>query len=250
MPQPIQLRRSTVDASTPATLLPGEPAVTISATNTRMWLGDGTSPRLVLSTNPVVDNPRFTAAYLRLAGGTVTGPITFANAPTDGHHLVNRDYVDQQVAAMQLFMGAWDVATNTPNLTTVSATAGQYWIASTGGLAPAGMPGLAGTQINPGDMVVWNGATSLFERIPGGGMTQAEGDARFVQLGGSIMNGALILYAAPTGASPPNQAATKGFVEGAVEHLLSTVHVDGTSIDGDGRSTDPLHVIHIDGGTF
>jgi hypothetical protein len=249
MPQPLQLRRTTSATTTPnsqsgaAVLAAGEPAVALATTVTKLWVGDGTANRLLLSTDPT-DNPIMLAAFLPLAGGTITGAIVWTGPPTLDTHLVNKEYVDDLVAGLQVFSGAWDVAANDPDLTVVTPVNGQYWIASTGGLAPAGVPGIGGQQVNPGDMVV-------FQIIPGGGMTLAEADARYVQLGGSTMTGVLLLSASPGTGSNVLQAATKGYVDDAIQALADAgVASDGTYITGDGTSGDPLTLSLVDGGTF
>lgn len=75
---PIQLRYSTTLGSVPSSadgttahLLIGEPAVTIAAAGTKVWVGEAASNRMLLST---VDSDTPVFAYLKLTGGTIHNP--------------------------------------------------------------------------------------------------------------------------------------------------------------------------------
>jgi hypothetical protein len=241
---------TSADGTSPG-LQQGEPGVMVAATATKMWLGTDSTAlgnRLLLSTVDT-DTPILTAMYAKLAGATFTGAVSWATAPTSGAHLANKDYVDQQVAALQLFLGAWDADQNEPDITTATPTNGAYFIVSVGGTVPAGVPGIATEEVRPGDMIVWNGTTNEWEIISGAGMTQAEADARYVQLAGSTMTGALILHAHPGTSDPVLQAATKGYVDTAVTNMMTSVTTD-TSLTGNGTSATPLSVAIVNGGTF
>ena len=72
--QIIQVRHTTSATNTPSSadgttahLLPGEPGFAIAPGVTKLWVGDDTSNRLLLSTNPA-DNP-----LISFAGGIVVG---------------------------------------------------------------------------------------------------------------------------------------------------------------------------------
>lgn len=79
MSQPIQFNRTTSPTSVPG-LAAGEPAVCIAPGLTKLWIGDGTTNRLLLSSSPT-DNSIFNLAnYLPLVGGSLTGNLTIAMA--------------------------------------------------------------------------------------------------------------------------------------------------------------------------
>lgn len=48
-------------------------------------------------------NPLYTAAFLLLAGGTMTGPLTLSGPPTQALQAANKDYVDQQINGLGQF---------------------------------------------------------------------------------------------------------------------------------------------------
>ena len=78
---PIILHHTPTDNNEPALLFAGETAVAVGPTKTRMWFGDGTTNRLVLSTDPI-DNPLFNlppdlSHLLELSGGRMSGAIEF-----------------------------------------------------------------------------------------------------------------------------------------------------------------------------
>lgn len=262
MPQPIQLRHTTSPTNTPSSadgttahLLPGEPAVAIAPANvTKMWVGETGGNRLLLSTVDT-DAPLLTAPYAKLNGATFSGAVVWATVPTLGGHLTNKDYVDQAVASSQLYMGTYNAATNVPDLSLTAnhpTVNGAYFVVSHAGTIPVTVPGIATpTPVNPGDHLVWNGTLSEFSIIPAGGMTQQDGDARYLQLvAGGTVSGVVILSAAINAGSNANQAVTKSYVDGLVTGVLTAVEVDGTTIGGDGTSGDELHVVAISGGTF
>lgn len=266
MPQPIQFRRSTVDANlapdsadgTTAVLLAGEPAVTIG-TQTRLWIGDGTANRMVLSTDPVNDNPRFTAAYLRLAGGQqLTGAVTTTQTTFANTELVTKTYVDQAVAAGNLQAGFWDVPGNDPDFSSITPPPnGTYWIVDVGGPAPTGIPGITpGLVFNPGDWIVWDAnltPTPGFRRIAAGGLTITDADARYLQLTGGAMSapGTITMPTGYVAGTNNLELITKGYADGLVANRLTTVVADNVTIGGDGIATaTALHVIKVDGGVF
>lgn len=77
---PIIHYHSPTDTNAPVTLDAGEAAWNVGPVQTKLWVGDGTGNRLVLST-AVADMPLFNLRnYLPLAGGAVTGPTSFTNA--------------------------------------------------------------------------------------------------------------------------------------------------------------------------
>jgi hypothetical protein len=152
---------------------------------------------------------------LPVAGGTMTGQIVTATPPA-ANGAVNKTYVDTLVGNLQLFLGTWDVAGNTPDISGGGANAGDYYIAVTANpttpeTADPGIPGIGGTDVGNGDLVLWNG--TIWQQVQGSGLTQAEADQLYVSLAGSTMTGALILDADPTNALG---AATKQYVDDAI----------------------------------
>jgi|HubBroStandDraft_1064217.scaffolds.fasta_scaffold86221_2 hypothetical protein len=159
---------------------------------------------------------------LALAGGVMTGQITTL-PPVAGTDAANKNYVDGQIGNLQLFLGTWEVANNSPNLTiTGSLTAGDYFIAVTAVPSvpespPVNIPGIPTTaSVANGDLVIWNAGSSIFEIVVGSGLTMAEADALYVRLNGGIMTGPLTLNATPPALNNSLTAATTAYVDNAV----------------------------------
>jgi hypothetical protein len=151
---------------------------------------------------------------LALAGGTMAGQI-ITLPPVAAGDAANKNYVDTTVGNLQLFLGTWQVAANTPNITAGATNVGDYYIAVTVNpsvpeTAAAGIPGIGGTAIGNGDLVLWNG--TIWQQVRGSGLNLAEGDALYLALNGGTMAGNLILNADPTVALG---AATKQYVDDA-----------------------------------
>lgn len=281
----IQLFHSTTTGAPPL-LNQGELAVCVSPSYTKMWLGDGSTNRLIFSTD--LNDPSLAGqAFLKLSGGTMIGPIETIT-PINPQDATNKTYVDSLIAGLKLFMGTWQVAANVPNLSSPTESAGNYYICVTANptvpeIAPS-IPGIAGQTINNGDMIIWNGNAYQFDLVRGGGLTVASANGLYVQLAGSAMTGPLVLSGAPTG---PNQAATKAYVDGSTGSFLPlgggtltgslylvgmptlgteaaskayvdqevaanilAVITDGTTILGNGTAATPLEVGSLDCGTF
>lgn len=269
MPQtgyvPIQLYHTTTAANVP-TLLLAEPAVTVAAANvTKLWAGDGTTARLLLS-NVATDTPLGTVLYARLAGAALTGDYTTNQTTFTNTSLVTKQYVDDAVASGQMFIGVYDAATNDPDLHTATGTFptvnGSYYLVNVGGTTTALIPGIPiGTTLNPGDSLIWNATLSEFEIVPGGGMTQGQADARFLQLAGGTMNNTptpavITMGAGYTPTANSQQVATMNALASATANFITTVHTDGTSMTGDGAAavttpgTGPIRILAVDGGAF
>lgn len=252
--QLIELYRSPNPATVPV-LLEGEPAVTIAPAATKFWLGDGTAARLLLSTDDG-DAPLATAAYLKRNGGALTGAVTTNQTTFANTALVTKQYVDDTVAAGQMLQGNWDVPGNDPDLSAVSPSNGFYWIVSVAGTSPAFLsPGITtGTMLNIGDHIRWNGTSSEWERTPAGGMTQAEADARYLQLAGGTMANTptpavITMGAGYTPTASTQQVATMNALAAATTGMLTAVVTDG-SLTGNGTSGTPLRVLAVNGGVF
>lgn len=235
-------------------LLAGEPSFAIAAANlTKMWIGDGAGGNRLLLSTADADAPLFTAHYLKLSGGNMAGEIHYTGTPSTGSSLVNRTWVEQAISSGQLYQGTWNAQTNTPPLNppVPAPSHGFFWIVNVAGPAPSGMNGItAGTTMNVGTRVEWNGNLTMWETVPGGGITLQEADARYVQLGGSNMTGPLILSGPLNAMSVANQAVTKQDLEDGLADTMSSVEVDDVSITGDGTTASPLKVARVDGGTY
>jgi hypothetical protein len=247
MPNQIQILRSSTAGARPAGKQPGEPyinfadaqfgvfnaapvdliAVRYFSTLSAYAAGDHVIQAGILyvanaATGPGPFLPAFWdtvsagtgGPFLPLSGGIMSGAITTL-PPVAATDAANKNYVDTMVANLHLFLGTWSVAANNPNIsgTPPGIQTGDYYMATTvvpatPETAPGGVLGIGGTQVNNGDLVIWNGA--LFQRVQGSGLTVVEGDARYVMLAGGIMTGPLVLDADPTAALG---AATKQYVD-------------------------------------
>jgi hypothetical protein len=77
------------------------------------------------------------------------------------------------MATATRYRGSWQVAANVPNLQTAIATNqdGDYWMAATADpnvpeLAPAGVPGVAGSPVANGDGILWDGTAYAITTVP------------------------------------------------------------------------------------
>lgn len=159
-----------------------------------------------------------TGVFLPLSGGTMVGNIAMsgntisnlAAVPVMPNGAAPATWVLNQIAAVSLFQGQWDADTNVPDLTQLSVRVnGNTWIAITtsvsGVVVGPAIPGLQGKTVYNGDTIYYSTVDGAFFAIHAGGLTLPEADARYVQLGGSQMSGALLLNA---NASQPLQAVT------------------------------------------
>ena len=96
MPQPIQLRRSTATLVPPAAPA-GEPSVLLGASNTKLWISDGTANRLLLSSdpadNPVATTKAYVDAQVVLTRQYIDAAIVVSDTPPAGAR-VNTLWVD------------------------------------------------------------------------------------------------------------------------------------------------------------
>ena len=166
--QLIQLRHTTSATNQPDSadgtstgLIAGEPAVCIATGTTKMWVGvDGVlaNNRLLFSTVDT-DTTVLGNTFLKLTGGSMTGHISTNQTTFTNTQLVTKLYVDEAVASGQLYQGVYDASTNDPDLTLTAnhpTINGAFFTVSVGGTVPAGVPGVGGTVVNPGDTLVWN----------------------------------------------------------------------------------------------
>lgn len=159
-----------------------------------------------------------TGVFLPLAGGSMVGNINMsgntiqnmAAVPAMPNGAAPATWVLNQIASVSLYQGTWNADNNVPDLTQLSTHVNGYtWIAITtavdGVVIGPAIPGLQGQTIYNGDTIIYSTVQGSFMSIHAGGLTLPEADARYVQLGGSQMSGALLLNA---NASQPLQAVT------------------------------------------
>lgn len=169
--------------------------------------------------------------FLPLSGGTMGGIINMsgntitnmAAVPAMPNGAAPAQWVLNQIASVSLYQGTWDADTNAPDLTQLSVRVNGYtWIALTS--SPSGVvigpaiPGLQGMTIYNGDTIIYSTVAGQFQAIHAGGLTLPEADARYVQLAGSQMSGALLLNA---DASQNMQAVTYQQLEAAVANTVT-----------------------------
>jgi hypothetical protein len=157
---------------------------------------------------------------LPIVGGVMRGDIRMANwwtmtglpLPVNPTDAVPKDYVDNFVTTARIYLGTWEVASNTPDIT-VNQDAlenGSYYLAitvdpNTPEVAPPQIPGIGGTTISSGSAVLWNTAIDAWQVVPSSGLSVIEANQLYVQLAGGTMTGPLILSG---DATSPLQAAT------------------------------------------
>jgi hypothetical protein len=132
--QTIQLWRTfTVDGVVPELLRAGECAVEISWAYNKLWIGDGATNRLLLSSNPgdVVAFPTTGGPFLPIAGGTLNGSLTLAA----GVIVVDSGYINLGGVTVHGAAGslATDAPFTAPALITNSVTIGPHTLVDNGG---------------------------------------------------------------------------------------------------------------------
>ena len=169
--------------------------------------------------------------FLPISGGSMQGNINMsgntltnmAAVPAMPNGAAPAQWVLNQIASVSLYQGTWDADTNTPDLTQLSVRVNGYtWIAITtsvsGVVIGAAIPGLQGLTIYNGDTIIYSTAQGTFSSIHAGGLTLPEADARYVQLAGSQMSGALLLN---SDATQPMQAVPYQQLEAAVANTVT-----------------------------
>lgn len=150
--------------------------------------------------------------YLPLTGGTMLGTLTLNGAPTSTLHAATKGYVDsvaltQSAADTRYVNTSGDTMLGTltlngaPTLDLHAAT--KVYVDSRS--VPTTVGGTTGQVLTLNSLLVPTWMTP--------GITQIDGDNRYVKLSGSTMTGSLILSASPTTTSPNMQAATKQYVD-------------------------------------
>ena|SRR5215469_858021 len=169
--------------------------------------------------------------FLPIAGGSMQGNINMsgntitnmAAVPALPNGAAPAQWVLNQIAAVSLYQGTWNMDTYTPDLTQLQYRVNGYtWIAITtsvsGVVISPAIPGLQGQTVFNGDTVIYSTVYGEFQAIHGGGLSQPEAEALFVQLAGSQMSGALLLN---SDATQPMQATTFQQLEAAVANTVT-----------------------------
>lgn len=165
---------------------------------------------------PLSDDPG--GPFLQLSGGSMQGQINMSGnaitnlpaVPVFPNGAAPATWVLNQISAVSLYQGTWNLDTFTPDLTQPSTHINGYtWIAITANpagkvISPA-VPGLQGMTVFNGDTVIFSAAQGGFSAIHAGGLTAPQADARYLMLVGGQLSGALLLNA---NASQPLQAVT------------------------------------------
>jgi hypothetical protein len=156
-------------------------------------------------------------AQINTTGITMGGgsAITLSQPPTADMHATNKLWVEDEIAAQNLYQGTWDPALNVPPLMGPPAPAdGFTWIVSpapTSGIVITwDLPGLTGLEVYSGDHLIWDTNLSIWERVRAGDLSYNEGIELFLQLTGGTLSGPLYLYGAPTQGL---EAATKAYTD-------------------------------------
>jgi hypothetical protein len=102
MAQTIQIYRTNSNTP-PTTLLSGVLSAELGA-QTKLWIGSGSGNRLLLSSDPA-DSSAAGGAYLKLAGGTLTGALTLAADPAAALQPATKQYTDAKDALRLLLTG-------------------------------------------------------------------------------------------------------------------------------------------------
>jgi hypothetical protein len=173
-----------------------------------------------------------------LAGGTMTGPLILSGNPTIANGAANKAYVDASVAQDIIWQGTYVPATNTPDLTlAANKQPGWAWTVSNTTdptNTTVALPGIPlGTPTYTGDLIRYSGSSNQYYIIAGGGITQPEADARYLQLTGGILTGSLTLSGNATASLQPVtlqqlQATTAG--PGTANPLMNGTVAVGTSL--------------------
>lgn len=158
-----------------------------------------------------------TGVFLPITGGMMQGQINMSGnaitnlpaVPVMPNGAAPAQWVLQQISSVSLYQGVWNLDTMVPDLTAPSTHINGYtWIATTstaGVVIGPAVPGLQGKTVFNGDHVIFSAAQGTFSAMHSGGLTLPEADARYLQLVGGQMSGALLLNA---NATAPTQAVT------------------------------------------
>lgn len=214
MTQPVILLNTPTDANNPPTLLQGQPAFGVGPNFTRMWVGDGTANRLLLSNNPA-DNPIFET------GGGAGGGLP--EAPTDGQ-IYGRDGLAEDWEPVLPLTGG-----TLSNALTITVPAANTALT-------VGGRGISYSTLGAG------GANISFTYLSGILYPFINGTATagLLPLTGGVLTGALALATDPIN---PMQAATKQYVDTMVP-LAGGTMTGPLLLSGD--ATQPLGAVTLE----
>lgn len=234
-----------------------------SFTGTGSFGGAVTLPVGVPTGNQAVSRAEGDKLYVNTAGDTMTGALVLPAGTPTGRQALSLEEADKlytrasTVAGGMTFRGAADIKVAVPSVPATPAR-GDYWVASTDGVAHTSWTGIAGQTIRKGDLILYDGAAwhaiaqeaDLTKYLPltGGTLTGAltgttatfsgvvtlpagtptsnqalsrnAGDALYLHQSGGTLTGALTL---PAGAPSGRQALSKE----EADKLYLTVGVSG-----------------------
>lgn len=199
--------------------------------------------------------------FLPLSGGTMGGIINMGGnainnlpaVPNLPNGAAPAQWVLNSIAASSLYQGTWDVDTYQPDLTQPQYHQNNFsWIAITttaGVVVSPPIPGLQGMTIYNGDTIIYSAqAGGVFQAIHAGGLSLSEADARYLQLAGGQMGGALLLYEDPV---QNMEAATRQWVLAQVSAGgIPEAPTDGQIYGRNGNIRDWMPVVGLGGATL
>jgi hypothetical protein len=171
--------------------------------------------------------------YLRLTGGTLTGPLSLPHPPLLNAQATTKQYVDEAIAANMLWQGTWDAPTNVPDLTNAALHVNGYsWtIVTPDPTAPYTIPttpviaGLSGEIVYNGDQAIWSTSQSEFVIVHGSSLSRQEAQAMFLPFTGGTLTGPGNLTIAGALGVTGNTTLSTATVSGAA--TLSTGNITG-----------------------
>jgi hypothetical protein len=136
--------------------------------------------------------------YLQLTGGALSGGLTLPGDPASALQASTKQYVDNTNASLLRYRGTWQVAANTPSISGGGTLNSDNYFAVTANPAvpetvPAGVPGIAGATVANGDRIIWQSTSAIWQIIRTGTLDLASADARYVNVSGDTLTGALTL---------------------------------------------------------
>lgn len=199
--------------------------------------------------------------FLPLSGGTMGGIINMGGnainnlpaVPNLPNGAAPAQWVLNSIAASSLYQGTWDVDTYQPDLTQPQYHQNNFsWIAITttaGVVVSPPIPGLQGMTIYNGDTIIYSAqAGGVFQAIHAGGLSLPEADARYLQLAGGQMGGALLLFEDPV---QNMEAATRQWVLAQVAAGgIPEAPTDGQIYGRNGNIRDWMPVVGLGGATL
>ena len=173
---------------------------TVTGSGNQVYTFDGTKWK---ATGGGLDQSTADARYVNVSGDSMMGSLALAADPTSPSQAATKHYVDNAINLAGNYLGTWQVAANTPNISAGATIDNANYVAVTANpaiaeTAPAGVPGIAGQSVSNGDRVIWASGLSAWQILRGSGLNTSIADGRYVQLTGSTMTGPLVLSADPS----------------------------------------------------